>query len=173
MLRTTRAFDCFFSNSDFCSHLLNGLLSKKSIQLGDNVLEVETIDTEKSVVTKENLKVRLQSPVVVYSTLFKADGRKYTCYFQPGETEFANLIADNLRRKYRACYGQAPPEADIRITCLQRPRLHVVRYKTTVIKGYSGALRIQGPTALLQLAVEAGLGAKNSMGFGCCEIIED
>jgi len=30
-------------------------------------------------------------------------------------------------------------------------------------------LQLQGPQALLQLALDAGLGSKNSMGFGCVE----
>lgn len=156
---------------DFCRYLLNALLARESVNLGGNILTVEEINLNTPEVAKEDLRLKLLSPVVAYSTLLKSDGSKYTCYFQPGETECTRLIAENLRRKYRVFHGQAPPAGDIQLRCLRQPRLHVVKYKGTIIKGYSGLLHLHGPTSLLQLALDAGLGAKNSMGFGCCEMI--
>lgn len=157
---------------EFCRCLLNALLTREFVQLGNNHLKVEKISLDAPVVNGD-LKLKLLSPVVAYSTLLKPDGGKYTCYFQPGEKEFTHLIGENLRKKYRAFYGQAPPEGEIQLKCLRQPRLHVIKYKNTIIKGYSGRLQLQGPTPLLQLALDAGLGAKNSMGFGCGEMMDE
>jgi CRISPR-associated endoribonuclease Cas6 len=40
------------------------------------------------------------------------------------------------------------------------------RYKGTWIEGWVGRFLLEGPSELLRLALEAGLGAKNSQGFG-------
>ena len=35
------------------------------------------------------------------------------------------------------------------------------------IKGWDGRFRLEGPRELLQVALDCGLGAKNSAGWGC------
>ena len=35
------------------------------------------------------------------------------------------------------------------------------------IKGWAGDFRLEGPEELLQTALDCGLGAKNSSGWGC------
>lgn len=42
------------------------------------------------------------------------------------------------------------------------------KYKDTIIKGWVGAYFLAGDPDLLKLALTAGVGAKNSQGFGCC-----
>lgn len=155
--------------NEFCQSLINGFLARKFLRLGHNLLQVEKINVERPVVKSNILKVKSLSPVVAYSTLLKPEGGKYTCYFQPGESEFARLINVNLRNKYMALYNEEAPEGEIKTRPLRTPKLHVMSYKGVVIKGYSSFLQLQGPQALLQLALDAGLGSKNSMGFGCVE----
>ncbi|MDW8006914.1 MAG: CRISPR-associated endoribonuclease Cas6, partial [Thermomicrobium sp.] len=43
------------------------------------------------------------------------------------------------------------------------------RYKGTWIEGWVGRFVLEGPPDYLRLALEAGLGAKNSQGFGFVE----
>lgn len=154
----------------FCRSLLNGLLTKNEVELGQAVVKVESVKVEKPVVAEESLKLKLLSPAVAYSTLFRGDGSKYTCYYQPGDAEFTRIAAENLRKKYRALFNREAPEGEVKIKPLGQPKLHVMEYKGNVIKGYSGTLAVSGPPELLQVAVDAGLGSKNSMGFGCVEI---
>ena len=153
----------------FCQSLLNGLLTKNKVELGQVVVKVESVKVEKPVVTEESIKLKLLSPVVAYSTLFRGDGSKYTCYYQPGDAEFTRIAAENLRKKYRAIYNREAPKGEVKIKPWRQPKLHVLEYKGNVIKGYSGTMVISGPRELLQVAVDAGLGSKNSMGFGCVE----
>jgi len=155
---------------EFCQYLLNGLLSRDSIRLGPNEIRVEKVSVS-SPEAQDEVKVRLLSPVVAYSTFLKPEGGKYTCFFQPGEQEFNRLAEENLRKKYKAFFNQEPPAGDIRIRCLKPPRLHLIKYKNFVVKGYSGVMLLQGPQPLLQMALDAGLGSKNSMGFGLLEMI--
>ncbi|OYD17186.1 CRISPR-associated endoribonuclease Cas6 [candidate division WOR-3 bacterium JGI_Cruoil_03_51_56] len=46
---------------------------------------------------------------------------------------------------------------------------HIIMFKTTVIKAWSGIYKLTGPTGLLRLAFDTGLGAKNPQGFGMIE----
>lgn len=157
--------------NEFCQTFVNGFIAKETFQLEKNYLRVESVRVEKPEVSGEAIRMRLLSPVVAYSTLLKPEGTKYTCYFQPGESEFTRLINENLRNKYQALYNKNAPEGAVDIKPLRQPRLHVMRYKGIVIKGYSAPLIITGPNPLLQLALDAGLGSKNSMGFGCGELV--
>lgn len=156
--------------AEFCQSIANGLLTKGSIRFGSGEAEVEKMMVRQFKVDKDEMELRTLSPVVVYSTLLRPDGRKYTCYFQPGEPDYDRLIENNLLKKYRAFYGTEAPAGEVKVKKLGEVKLHVMNYKDTVIKGYSGRMALTGPRELLQIAVDAGLGSKNSQGFGCVEV---
>lgn len=158
-------------DTEFLQGLVNGLLTTNSFRIGDLYFQIDEIECAGQVVNGDFLAVRMLSPVVAYSTLIKPEGGKYTCYFQPGEAEFTKLIESNLRKKYEAFYHKSALDGEISIKPLDRPRLHVTNYKNTVIKGYSCRLKLKGPKELLQIALEAGLGSKNSQGYGCVEMV--
>lgn len=156
-------------DTEFFLSLINNLLTKNSIRLGDSVLHVSEVRFDEQKAEDNVLIVRTLSPVVAYSTLLKPEGGKYTCYYQPGEGEFNKLIDANLRKKYEAFYGEQPPAGEVRTRPLDRPRLHVMSYKGTVIKGYTCRLKLTGPRELLQIGLDAGLGGKGGQGYGCVE----
>lgn len=155
---------------EFCQSLVNTLLTRGHIRLGEGEVIVEKVFAQKLPVEKEAVSILTLSPVVLYSTLLRPDGRKYTCYFQAGDPDYQKLLNSNLQNKYRAFYGTEPPTGEIQVKPLGRQRMNIVNYKGTVIKGYSGKLLLNGPVPLLQLAVDAGLGGKNSQGFGCVSL---
>lgn len=157
---------------EFCNSLLNNLLLKGELTLGKNKIIVTEVKGKKTEVKKEEVSLKVLSPVVLYSTFFRPDGRKYTCYFQPGDPEYEELLENNLRKKYKAFYDKEPPKGKIKVRTFGQPRLSVIRYKGTIIKGYTGKLALEGPQELLQTAIDTGLGSKNAQGFGCVELIE-
>ena len=157
---------------DFCQTLVNILLTRGSIRLGSKDVEVIKVYTRKELVEKENIKLRTLSPIVLYSTMFRLDGRKYTVYFEPGDPDYVRLLNDNLKKKYKAFWGMEPPAEDIKVISLGWQKMRIINYKGTTIKGYSGKLKLMGPVPLLQLAVDGGLGGKNSQGFGCVELVK-
>ena len=156
----------------FCTSLLNHLLTRGVIYLGEEIAEVTGINVENPKVMTEEAEIHLLSPVVVYSTLLKPEGGKYTCYFQPGEGEFTRLIESNLRKKYEAFYQRQSPVGEIKIRVIGRPQFNLIMYKDTPIKGYTCRLKLTGPPDLLQMGVDAGLGSKGSQGFGCVEVVK-
>lgn len=156
----------------FIDSFVNTVLKRDYLRIGEVKFELLGIKTKGNTILHEAVKLKSLSPVVVYRTLIKPEGGKYTCYYQPGEPEFERLIDNNLRKKYSAFYGKNPPEGNIQVRLMNRPRLHVMRYKGTVVKGYTCSLQLKGPRELLQIALDAGLGSKGSQGFGCIELLE-
>lgn len=155
---------------EFCESFANGLF-KKTIMLGSNYMDVSSIKIDRQHVNSTEVCFKTLSPVVAYSTLIKGDGRKFTCYFQPGEEDFRRIVEDNLRKKYKAFTGLDAPKGEFTVKPLEQPRLHIVKYKDFVIKGYTGRLKVSGPQELLQMAADAGLGSKSSQGFGCVRVV--
>jgi len=157
---------------EFCQSIANGILSKGKLRLGQQEVEVEKMTVEQHNIQEKQVVLKSLSPVVVYSTFLRPDGRKYTCYFQPGETDHELLLEENLRKKHQAFYGTEAPPGKLIVKRLGRGQMRLVKYKDIVIKGYSGRLVLTGPRELLQMAVDAGIGSKNSQGFGCVEMEE-
>ena len=155
----------------FCESFANTIL-KKTVYLGENLLEVGSIEIDRQDVMNNKVTIETLSSITAYSTLIRPNGSKYTCYFQPGEEDFNRIVAENLRKKYRAFTQLEPPVDEVQIKPLSQPRLHIVKYKGFIVKGYTGMLCLEGPRSLLQMAVDAGLGSKNSQGFGCVEIVK-
>lgn len=153
----------------FCESFANKILSKE-VKLGSNTLEIASIKVDRQDVFEDDIVLNTLSPITTYSTLLKPNGSKYTCYFQPGEDDFIRIVDENLRKKYRAFTGMEPSEEKVTLESLTRPRQHIVIYKGFIIKGYTCKMRLRGPRELLQTAVDAGLGSKNSQGFGCMRI---
>ncbi len=150
----------------FCESMIRNIFGRMNLHLGPHILRSVESSGNTPEISADVLTVHTRSPVTVYSTLYRPEGSKYTAYFQPGEPDYDRLISDNLKRKFRAAHREDPPEGNVHVHALGRLKLNVVRYKGFIIKGYSGKLRLEGPPPLLQMALNAGLGAKNSQGFG-------
>ncbi len=147
-----------------------GFLRRGSVRLGNAYLEVAGVAAAAPAVTSNALIVRMLSPLVVYSTLEGADGRKYTYYYSPFEPRFEELVAANLAKKHLLIYGRSADTKgfSIRPVKVEDRDLKVTRYKDTVVKGWMGEYALSGDPLLLQAALDAGLGSKNSQGYGCC-----
>lgn len=151
---------------NFCLSMIRNIVRRRDLHLGNHVLRGLTFSSLTPNVSSGSIVVFTRSPITVYSTLLRPDGRKYTVYFQPGDPDYDRLITENLLRKYSALNHRAPPEGQVSVRALSRIKRNIVIYKGFIIKGYSGKLRLEGPPELLQMALDAGLGAKSSQGFG-------
>jgi CRISPR-associated endoribonuclease Cas6 len=166
-----------------------GLLSGRLFRLGNNELLCSGVEVASPVVVGTRVLLRTLSPITVYSTLRKGDGRPYAVYYEPQETAFSEQIASNLRKKQAALAGAAgkncPGERDnpevsqgplLRFRPVGRVRRVTGFFSpgdTFPVKGWDGLFRLEGPRELLQLALDAGLGAKNSSGWGCVELVRE
>lgn len=156
----------------FIEEFANGILLRPTVRLGSNDLIVESVDVYDEEVPQEEIIVKTLSPITVYSTLLRMDGRKYTAYFAPRDPEYNEMITNNLIKKCQAILNSSREfqVGDVLVQPIGLEKMSIVRYKNIIIKGYSGRLKLSGPKNLLQTAIECGLGSKNSQGFGCIEI---
>jgi CRISPR-associated endoribonuclease Cas6 len=158
----------------FLDSLAVHLVRSAELRLGPARFLVESVEVAFEQPYRSPVLLRALSPITVYSTPQTADGRKKTYYYAPTEPEFGQLLLANLRRKVRVWTGEDIPEdnASFRPYRVSSRDQHVVLYKGTVIKGWSGLYELQAPEPYFRMALDAGLGAKNSQGFGCVEVWE-
>jgi len=158
----------------FLSGLLFGLLRQGRVHIGAAVFEVVEAEVLEEPRLARPLRLKALSPITVYSTLETPDGRKKTYYYAPQEPEFGRLVLENLRRKIRAWTGEdIPPDgATFRPVRVSNRNLVVARYKGTIVKGWTGIYELDAPEPYFRMALDAGLGAKNSQGFGFVEVWE-
>lgn len=155
----------------FLQYLLNNIISNDKFTILDNDVYIDKMEY-----TNEKLsppcKIHTLSPIVTYST-FQNENTKKTYYYSPYEKEFSDMLGKNLIKKYIAIYGKEPEDTNFNISIINKNNLKesVIIYKATVIKGWSGSFLLDGSKELINIAYDAGLGSKNSQGFGCIEIM--
>ncbi|GBF10026.1 MULTISPECIES: CRISPR-associated endoribonuclease Cas6 [Tepidibacillus] len=159
------------ADDEFLKYLVNNILINSDFNiLGNEVLidQIKLIHPD----IKTKGRFRTKSPIVVYST-FEHNGNKKTYYYNPMENEFEQLIRDNLIKKYIAFYNIEPSDTSFKLVPIKNKNLkeNIILYKGIVIKGWSGEFDIEGSEELIKIAYDAGLGSKNSQGFGCIELI--
>jgi CRISPR-associated endoribonuclease Cas6 len=152
----------------FLESLAVHLLQERQLRLGLREFELVSLEVEPLPPLTRPLLVEALSPITVYSTLYTAEGKRKTYYYSPFEAEFEELLLKNLARKVRTWYGkEIEAEGHIRPVKVSPRDEHVLKYKGTVIKAWTGIYELELPPALFEMAFAAGLGAKNSQGFGC------
>lgn len=119
----------------------------------------------------DSIVVEMLSPIVAYVT---EKGQLYTRYYGPRDVEFYRLITDNAHRKYVSYYGREPyTNLEIELIVAKDRNKLVTRYKgRTIVEAWGGRYRINGDSDTLSLIYNAGLGSKNSQGFGMMKLIE-
>ncbi|MGQ9622930.1 MAG: CRISPR-associated endoribonuclease Cas6 [Candidatus Caldatribacteriaceae bacterium] len=154
--------------------MAKGLLRQGQVYLGKNRLTVGSIQVRSTTVTQDCITVRMLSPLTVYST-FNSTNKSFTYYYSPFEPRFFELVRENLAKKHQIVLGHPAQLTNFSFAPIDvRERdFKVVRCKGTIIKGWMGKYRLTGNPKFLEIALSAGLGSKNSQGFGCCELVEE
>jgi CRISPR-associated endoribonuclease Cas6 len=120
------------------------------------------------------VKVKALSPITVYSTLLTPDNKKKTYYYHPREQEFTDMVQNNLKKK-SAYFNKNLEELPFSFRTLKVSNrdAKIIYYKNFVVKGWLGLYQLEGDPGLLKLAYCAGLGSKNSQGFGLIDVVKD
>ncbi|MFW6129843.1 MAG: CRISPR-associated endoribonuclease Cas6 [Atribacterota bacterium] len=174
--------DVYFKISSPIDELIQQFCEKMASQdlfiLGNkkfiNKLHVKEIAIESPKEFTYEERINLLTPITVYSTLMKADGSKKTYFYKPYEKEFEELIRNNIYKKYKAYYKKLPSENNFQLEYISRnPKDRIgIKYKNFYIEGWRGKYRINSSPELIKFAYDAGLGAKNSQGFGMFEVLK-
>ena len=166
-------------NTDLLRSLAENLLKTATVKLGKNTCMVRGVEVLKQpqLDFDHPIRVRALSPITVYQTFTHPSGNKKTYYFSPHEREWHTLLRDNLARKAQALNWEDDAKetlqaAQFKPLRVQQQDQKVVTYKGTVIKGWMGTYELTGLTeGYFELAYDAGLGPKNSQGFGMVEVL--
>jgi len=162
---------------EFIQSLALNLLKSGTIKLDNENLDLLSVEVEGTPIYKEKIYIKTLSPITVYSTFITMDGKKKTYYYSPFEKEFEELLIKNLLRKLRIWHGFEMKAkdyfAEIKPFKVRSKDQKIIMYKNTVIKGWDGIFEMSLHPELFALAFDAGLGAKNSLGFGCIEVWEE
>lgn len=161
-------------NSSILSSMLTGMLCKKRLKLCKSEVYINKIETFEEPEFQEKTIIKTLSPITIYSTINKDDGKKFTKYFTPGRKEFSELIRENLIKKalaFKNCDFSSEAWEITAIGSLEK-REKIITYKGIIIKAWSGIFEINGSQELTKIGYNLGFGSKNAQGFGLVEIIE-
>ena len=108
--------------------------------------------------------IRMITPITVHVT--SESGQSY--FFKPDSEEFYNRIVLNAQKKF---YVIAEKEAEFMIypEKVREQDRNVTSFHSARIEGYKGMYRIEGDGDIIDFLYYAGLGERNSQGFGMFE----
>jgi CRISPR-associated endoribonuclease Cas6 len=159
-------------NHAFLESLVLRLLAQGEIPIGAQSVPLHKIEVVPQPEYQPEVIFKALSPITLRETL-RQPGEKYTYYLEPRDPDFSERIIQNLRDKIRFWHGRDVPPGDA--YCLPyavdgQKNFHLINFKGTWVKGWSGLYRFHAPPEYFQMALDAGLGERNSGGFGCVEI---
>jgi len=149
----------------------SGILRHK-LKLGSSHYQILSVEVGFDKPFPGNILIKTLSPITSYSTVFTSDQKRKTYYFSPFEKDFSRICGDNLLKKYKILKGRSfhiPGGFSLTPEKVSKKNEHIIMYKGTVIKAWSGIYRLEAPPELMEIAFDCGLGAKNSQGFGMIE----
>jgi len=151
-------------------YIASSMVKRESFKLGKNKLYLKSIEVYNIQSFDGDVTIKMLSPMTIRSTLYKKDGSRKTYYYTPYEEEFSRKMTENLRKKYYLVNGKLS-DGNVEITPVKNDREKVILGdKDYVIKAWDGIYRLTGDPELISLSYDAGLGEKNSQGFGMWEV---
>lgn len=144
-------------------------LKKPQFQLYGQKVMLTKIEVFEKPKFNEKILIKMLSPITIHSTLNKKDKKKISYYYKPIEEDFSKLIERNAQKKYLLIYKKDPSKFCLSIKPLRfsiKRNLCLVIFNTTPIESYTGIFELSGSIELIETTYEAGLGDRNSEGFG-------
>ena len=150
---------------------VKGIFSENIFTLGDRKSKVQfRVENIEALVSPSfgSYEFQTLSPVVVSQR--RDDGSIE--YVSPEMEGYGRMLVNNLKEKYRAFYGKTFEGDDgfeFELLTPVKSRLITIKANTpamTKIKGFNFHFGLKADNALINLMYEAGLGEKNSTGFG-------
>ena len=171
------SFQLASHNGEVLASLAEHLLKSQHVRLGQNEVQVTSVEILKPPAFSSSIRVKTLSPMTIYSTFQKPGGGKLTHYYSPHERDWSAMLLANLARKARALEWQLDPDEVLKDAYIKPHRVNerdkkVVKYKNFVIEAWTGVYEVQLPERFFELAYDVGLGGKNAQGFGMVEVLK-
>ncbi len=158
------------ASDELMGYLLNSiLLENETINVGGAEVKISRVDVKEAPVFTEKTKIYTLSPCTAYTTM----DNKQTRFYNPFDYEFSEYIRNNLLHKHESFYGKQPDDTRFEIRPTGAVKMAKVNYKDFHILAYNCEMEMEGGLELQRMAYAAGIGGKNSQGFGCIEVKKD
>ena len=115
--------DWFISSprEEFVTSLAQGILAQGFLPFLNQRLIVEEVEVLSQPAFGDQASFRTLSPIVVSTGEVGSNGKFHKKFLSPEEPEFSQILEENLKRKYQACYGkEAPAPPPVQAHRLQR-----------------------------------------------------
>lgn len=144
---------------------------------GDNIM-VEQVELLKQPNFKKNSPVKMKTLSPVIARIKREDDRIWD--LNPGDLRFYTALQQNLIKKYNSFYADSNYNGDeyVKIVpemdSVKRKRITIEKNGTqTHHRAYLMRFEVEADERLVKFAYDAGLGEKNSMGFGMVDSISN
>jgi len=160
-------------------NLANNIAESKFIRFGNNKLVVNYVEIiNQFKITKDSVQINAITPIVASLTSILNYKKKKNSDFSPFDKKFSTLINNNLTKKWSDLYNKkCTYKINIMPLFTGKKNEKIIYFgtgKTKIpIKGWLGSFLLQGDPELIDFACEAGLGEKNSEGFGMIDVMSD
>jgi len=160
----------------FLQEFAQSMLLSEDLRIGPHRVRLDSFETLPDPDPfPETIRIRMLSPIVIYSTLSHTNGVRYTYYYSPSHEQFSPMIESNIKQRYFSLYpeGRELVESPFSIKPLHVEKKHkvITRFRGIIIEGWMGEYEVTGDPRLLRLAYNTCFGGKGSQGFGVFELI--
>ncbi len=175
------ALSVSFAIPDAAEKFIIGLFSGQATYLGDrfNGLElfVKHVERLPDLVLSETMHYQATSPVVAG---YREGEKTYAQYLSPEDLIYPELIRNNLEMKQKSLPGRKGiPNCEPwiwKLTGTPRSKLIMIRPNTpqqSRVRGFLYPFSLTAPPEVHRLILSAGVGEKNSTGFGWVEVMNE
>jgi len=163
---------------DAAERFVVGLFRQQAVYVGDRFngidLAVTQIERQPEPVLAPTLHYKALSPVVVSA---RTNDSTYARYLPPTDEGYALMLKNNLMQKWKSIPGAGtlPDTFHFEMLMTHQPKSKLVTIKPgtpqqSKVRGFVYEFGLSAPEALHHLILSSGIGEKNSMGFGWCEV---
>lgn len=158
---------------DLAEDFINGMIGRYQVQIGRNKFTVERHQMIKDPDLEGEMDCFMLGPVV--TSVIREDGREVFCH--PLQSEFYDLLREDLVFKVKQIYGETINLSDIQISIINPEKFdlersaNLIHYQGKNIKCYLFKFKIAAPPKALKLAFNWGLGSFNHQGFGMIDFL--
>jgi len=175
------SFQISFYMDRAAENFIMGLFKEQKFSVGDKTSQVPFVVKQIQAIALpefgESIIFRPLSPVVVGKKINNKEQ-----YLSPDDPEFGDFLIHNLIDKYQSSGQQIPlawQNAPIHFELLEHSKLKskLVTIKTgtpqqTKVRGFEGfTFALTAPKELIEVAMLAGIGKENAMGFGYVDVV--
>lgn len=188
------SFVCSFLVPQAATDMVLGLFQEQTFRLGDTLsqvdLQTQVIQalplpgflSEGNPDTRQTVHFKATAPIMVSRPEMRAGGKLYHQYLAPDDADYAHYLFQNLEEKYLAAAAhrwvqplrETPAPHFENLSAAPKRRLIRIRAHSpgeTRVAGYLFEGRLTVPREWLRVALLAGLGGENALGFGAIRVL--